>query len=280
MLAYDSNETAEAAARLQRPGGSPEHLHQDPRHAPGAGGDHRVDRGRDPDQRDAALRRRSVPRPGGRLHTRNRAPDRARRDPDVASVASIFVSRWDVAVADGVPAELKDRLGVAVAIKAYVAYRELLASERWQRLAERGRAAAAAPVRLDRHQGPVAAEDEVRASSSRLPTPSTRCPRRRCWRSPRRTTIGGVLADDGGDNEELLARSRRPGSTSTRSPSSSSPRVPRSSRPPGTTCSTASRASSARSGPPVESPNPGAGGRVRHAVAAGLAGARRQPAQP
>ena len=65
------------------------------------------------------------------------------KSPNVESVASIFVSRWDVAVADRVPAELKDRLGVAVAIKTYVAYRELLASERWQRLA----AAAAVPRR-------------------------------------------------------------------------------------------------------------------------------------
>ncbi len=65
-------------------------------------------------------------------------------DPKVESVASIFVSRWDVAVADKVPAELKDRLGVAASIRGYVAYRRLLASERWQRLENEG----ARPQRL------------------------------------------------------------------------------------------------------------------------------------
>ncbi len=59
-------------------------------------------------------------------------------DPAVPSVASIFVSRWDVAVADEVPAELRNRLGIAVAARSYRAYRELLESERWQRLANEG----------------------------------------------------------------------------------------------------------------------------------------------
>ena len=65
-------------------------------------------------------------------------------DPAVPSVASIFVSRWDVAVADEVPQELRNRLGIAVATHAYRAYRELLDSERWQRLANEG----ARPQRL------------------------------------------------------------------------------------------------------------------------------------
>ena len=65
-------------------------------------------------------------------------------DPAVPSVASIFVSRWDVAVADEVPAELRNRLGIAVAADAYGAYRELLDSERWERLANEG----ARPQRL------------------------------------------------------------------------------------------------------------------------------------
>jgi transaldolase len=65
-------------------------------------------------------------------------------DPDVASVASIFMSRWDVAVADEVPAELHNRLGIAVGGRAYVAYRELLDSDRMQRLMNEG----ARPQRL------------------------------------------------------------------------------------------------------------------------------------
>jgi transaldolase len=65
-------------------------------------------------------------------------------DPAVPSVASVFVSRWDVAVADRVPPELRNRLGIAVARHAYRAYRGLLDSERWGRLANEG----ARPQRL------------------------------------------------------------------------------------------------------------------------------------
>src|SRR5215510_4341151 len=56
-------------------------------------------------------------------------------DPAVASVASLFISRWDVAVKDKVPRELTNRLGVAVAQRAYKTYRERLASDRFYRLA-------------------------------------------------------------------------------------------------------------------------------------------------
>ncbi len=59
-------------------------------------------------------------------------------NPDVASVASLFISRWDVAVAGKVPAELANRLGIAIAQRTYKAYRELLASPRLQRLATAG----------------------------------------------------------------------------------------------------------------------------------------------
>jgi transaldolase len=59
-------------------------------------------------------------------------------NPAVASVASLFVSRWDVAVGDKVPGELTNRLGVAIAQRAYKAYRELLASARFQRVANAG----------------------------------------------------------------------------------------------------------------------------------------------
>src|SRR5262249_33958364 len=56
-------------------------------------------------------------------------------NPAVASVASLFISRWDVSVAHKVPSELTNRLGVAIAQRAYKAYRELLASARFQRVA-------------------------------------------------------------------------------------------------------------------------------------------------
>jgi transaldolase len=65
-------------------------------------------------------------------------------DPAVTSVASIFMSRWDVAVAEEVPEQLHNRLGIAVGGRAYVAYRELLESDRWLRLMNEG----ARPQRL------------------------------------------------------------------------------------------------------------------------------------
>lgn len=62
----------------------------------------------------------------------------AGRSPDVRSVASLFVSRWDRAVAETTPDGLKNRLGVAIGKLAYKAYREQLDSDRWQRLANLG----------------------------------------------------------------------------------------------------------------------------------------------
>jgi len=64
--------------------------------------------------------------------------------PDVGSVASVFVSRWDAAVAGKVPATLTNQLGIAVANRTYQAYRELLCSPRWQRAFNAG----ARPQRL------------------------------------------------------------------------------------------------------------------------------------
>src|SRR5262249_21172684 len=58
--------------------------------------------------------------------------------PAVGSVASVFVSRWDVSVAGKVPGELTNRLGIAVAQRTYRAYRELLDSPRFQRAANSG----------------------------------------------------------------------------------------------------------------------------------------------
>jgi transaldolase len=64
--------------------------------------------------------------------------------PNVPSVASVFVSRWDKAVLGKVPEPLRDRLGIAVAKRTYAAYRGLLNSDRWLRLANAG----ARPQRL------------------------------------------------------------------------------------------------------------------------------------
>ncbi len=65
-------------------------------------------------------------------------------NPDIGSVASVFVSRWDAAVAGKVPAPLSNKLGIAIAKRTYKAYRELLGSPRWQRIYNAG----ARPQRL------------------------------------------------------------------------------------------------------------------------------------
>ena len=65
-------------------------------------------------------------------------------EPKVDSVASLFVSRWDVAVKDKVPKALRNRLGIAIAKRTYKVYRDLLASPGWRKLA----AAGARPQRL------------------------------------------------------------------------------------------------------------------------------------
>jgi transaldolase len=59
-------------------------------------------------------------------------------NPDVGSVASLFVSRWDVAVADRAPEALRNKLGIAIAGEAYERYRALLDSSRWMRLLNAG----------------------------------------------------------------------------------------------------------------------------------------------
>lgn len=65
-------------------------------------------------------------------------------DPGIASVASVFVSRWDVAVAQKVQPGFRNRLGIAMAMHAYKAHLDLLATPRWRSLA----AAGAQPQRL------------------------------------------------------------------------------------------------------------------------------------
>jgi len=59
-------------------------------------------------------------------------------NPDVGSVASLFVSRWDVAVAKEAPKSLRNQLGIAIAWETYGRYRSLLDSPRWQRILNAG----------------------------------------------------------------------------------------------------------------------------------------------
>jgi transaldolase len=85
-------------------------------------------------------------------------------DPKVDSVASIFVSRWDVAVKDKVSDRLRNRLGIAIAKRTYRAYRDLLASPRWRKLVDSG-AGRTLALGQHRHERPGSLRDLVHRSA-------------------------------------------------------------------------------------------------------------------
>jgi transaldolase len=125
-------------------------------------------------------------------------------DATVPSVASIFVSRWDVAVADEVPEGLRNRLGVAVAKQAYRAYRELLDSERWQRLANEG----ARPQRLlfaSTGTKDPEASDVLYVEALAAPFTINTMPENTLLAFADHGQVGDPLPADGGDAEQVLA---------------------------------------------------------------------------
>jgi transaldolase len=131
-------------------------------------------------------------------------------DPNVASVASLFVSRWDVAVKDKVSDGLRNRLGIAIAKRTYKAYRDLLASPRWRKLAGSG----ARPQRLlwastgtKDAQAPETLYIEALAAPDTINT----MPEKTLHAFAEHGRIKGVLPIDGGDAEDGLAEFTREG---------------------------------------------------------------------
>jgi transaldolase len=125
-------------------------------------------------------------------------------NPAVPSVASIFVSRWDVAVADKVPQELRNRLGIAVAKQAYRAYRELLDSQRWHRLANEG----ARPQRLlfaSTGTKDPEASDVLYVEALAAPFTINTMPDNTLLAFVDHGKVGEPLPADGGDAEDVLA---------------------------------------------------------------------------
>jgi transaldolase len=123
--------------------------------------------------------------------------------PDVRSVASLFISRWDVAVAQKVPAELRNRLGIAVSKLSYKAYRDLLESDRFQRLANLG----ARPQRLlfaSTGTKDKSASDTLYISALAAPNTVNTMPEETLLAFANHGTMGGTLARDGGDAEAVL----------------------------------------------------------------------------
>ena len=126
-------------------------------------------------------------------------------DPNVASVASLFVSRWDVAVAGKVPAELDHRLGIAVAKRTYRAYRRLLDSDRWLRLLNRGARAQRLLGASTGTKDPKVS-DTLYATALAAPHTVNTLPEKTLLAFADHGEVGAMLSVDGGDAEEVLAR--------------------------------------------------------------------------
>jgi transaldolase len=134
----------------------------------------------------------------------------AGRPPLVASVASLFVSRWDKAVADKVPAALRNRLGIAIAQRTYVAYRDLYESARWRKLA----AAGARPQRMlwasTGTKDPDAPES-MYAEAFAAPDTIDTLPEKTLLSLSRLDHLPPPMPTDGGDSLHVLAEFQRAG---------------------------------------------------------------------
>lgn len=124
-------------------------------------------------------------------------------NPQVGSVASVFVSRWDGAVMGKTPDEFRDKLGIAMAERTYKAYRDLLDSDRWMRLANYG----ARPQRVlwasTGTKDPQASDHlYIRALAS--PNTVNTMPEGTLLKFGEHGTLGRVLSAGGGDAEETI----------------------------------------------------------------------------
>jgi len=125
-------------------------------------------------------------------------------NPCVGSVASLFISRWDAAVMGKVPEALRDQLGIAIAKRAFKAYRELLESARWLRALNAG----ARPQRLlwaSTGTKDPKASDILYIKSLAAPLTVNTMPEGTLKALASHGEIGATLPADGGDCEEVLA---------------------------------------------------------------------------
>jgi len=131
-------------------------------------------------------------------------------DARVASVASVFISRWDVAVKDKVADELRNRLGIAIAMRTYQAYRELLTSPRWQKLQAGGARKQRLLWASTGTKDPAATETLYIDALAAADTINT-IPEKTLLAFVKQGEIKSVLPPDGGDAEKLLAEFSRAG---------------------------------------------------------------------
>jgi transaldolase len=131
-------------------------------------------------------------------------------NPVVGSVASMFVSRWDVAVMGKVPETLRDKLGIGVAQRIYKAYRELLASSRWQRAFNFG----ARPQRVlwaSTGTKDPKAPDVLYIKALAAPFTVNTMPDATLKALADHGDVGATLPEDGGDCEQVLAQFAKAG---------------------------------------------------------------------
>jgi transaldolase len=134
----------------------------------------------------------------------------AGRDPNVGSVASVFISRWDVSVTGKVPDTLRDQLGIAIAKRIYKAYRTLLGSPRWQRIYNLG----ARPQRLlwaSTGTKDPKASDVLYVKALAAPFTVNTMPEGTLKAFAEHGAIGTPLPADGGDCEEILTQFAKAG---------------------------------------------------------------------
>jgi transaldolase len=125
--------------------------------------------------------------------------------PDVVSVASIFISRWDVAVSGKAPQALSNQLGIAVAKRAYKAYLGLLGSQRWMRAYNAG----ARPQRLlwaSTGTKDPKASDVLYAQALAAPFTVNTMPEATLKALADHGAVNAVMPVDGGDSDAVLAR--------------------------------------------------------------------------
>jgi transaldolase len=125
--------------------------------------------------------------------------------PDIASVASLFISRWDVAVTGKVPETLNNRLGIAIAKRTYKAYLDLLSSPQWMRAYNAG----ARPQRLlwaSTGTKDPKASDVLYVKSLAAPFTVNTMPEATLKALADHGDVGATLPADGGNSEEELAR--------------------------------------------------------------------------
>ncbi|WP_313953920.1 transaldolase [Accumulibacter sp.] len=131
-------------------------------------------------------------------------------DPVVASVASLFVSRWDVAIMDKVAQQYRNGLGIVVAMRVYQAYRDLLAAKRWRKLA----AAGARPQRLlwaSTGSKDPAAADVLYVEALAAPDTINTIPETTLLAFADHGKVGKLLPLDTGHAEAVLAEYTREG---------------------------------------------------------------------